>query len=116
MPNKIIVFREFERNAKKLAKKYRSFQQDLRKLVNELRDDALMGTSLGGNLRKVRLLVKSKGVGKSGGARIITYFLLLEHTVYLVAAYDKAELSTIPVDQLKILVDEIESERKNQSE
>ena len=116
MPNKIIVFHEFERNAKKLAKKYRSFQQDLHKLINELRADALIGTSLGGNLRKVRLLVKSKGSGKSGGARIITYILLLEKTVYLVTAYDKADLSTIPIDQLKSLVEEIESERKNQSE
>ena len=36
------------------------------------------GTSLGKGVRKVRMAITSKGKGKSGGARVITYNLYQE--------------------------------------
>ncbi len=36
-------------------------------------DNPTSGTSLGHNLYKIRLAIASKGKGKSGGARVITF-------------------------------------------
>jgi hypothetical protein len=33
------------------------------------------GTALGNNTYKIRLAIKSKGKGRSGGARVITYIV-----------------------------------------
>ena len=38
-----------------------------------LEQDPYQGTSLGKGVRKVRMAIASKGKGKSGGARVITY-------------------------------------------
>lgn len=85
MGNKVILLRSFARSAKKLAKRYRSFTDDLTKLIAELKVNPMLGVSLGGNLRKVRLAIQSKGKGKSGGARVITYVVLVEETIFLLA-------------------------------
>jgi len=108
MANKIIVHSQFERDFKKLSKKYPSFPQDVRELVNELKRDSQLGTSLGRNLRKIRLRIKSKGSGKSGGARVITYVVIVEETVYLLSAYDKSEQVDISASDLKRLAADIE--------
>ncbi len=54
---------------------------------------------------------ESKGKGKSGGFRIITYFVdesKNDQTVYLVTIYDKSEQSTIvKKDLLKIVTTEL---------
>jgi mRNA-degrading endonuclease RelE of RelBE toxin-antitoxin system len=83
MRNKIIVEESFRRPAKRLAKKYKSFPNDLLELIEELEQNALLGTSLGGSLRKIRLAVRSKGKGKSGGVRIISFVILVRKTVHL---------------------------------
>ncbi len=104
MRNKVVILDGFTRSAKKLAKRYRSFGNDLTKLIDELKINPLLGIPLGGNLRKIRLSIKSKGKGKSGGARIITYLILVENTVFLLAVYDKAEIDDIPVSELVSLL------------
>lgn len=43
----------------------------------ELANDPLQGSDLGGGTRKVRMAVASKGRGKSGGARVITFNVIL---------------------------------------
>lgn len=35
--------------------------------------------------------IASKGKGKSSGARVVTYVLVEEKSVYLLSIYDKAE-------------------------
>ena len=69
---KIYTFPSFEREAKRLNKRYKSFKSDLKELMNELSSSPSLGADLGGGLRKVRMAIKSKGTAKSGGARIIT--------------------------------------------
>lgn len=60
--------------------------------------------TLGKGLFKVRLAVKSKGKGKSGGVRVILYHEVIlskqEDMVYLVAIYDKSELSAMEEKQI----------------
>lgn len=62
------------------------------------------------DLYKVRLAVESKGGGKSGGFRVITY--LVNQTnggtdIYLITIYDKSEESSIDKNQLVNLLKEI---------
>ena len=59
---------------------------------------------LGGGLRKIRMAVDSKGKGKAGGARVITYTTLVDEDtgdVWLVEIYDKSEYSTVKTDVIK---------------
>ena len=64
---------EFRKEVKRLAKKYRSIPEDLIELRNRLIENPVEGADLGFGVRKVRMSIKSKGKGKSGGARVITY-------------------------------------------
>ena len=85
----------FDRQAKRLAKKYPSLKDDLSELIKSLVHEPEQGKALGNNFYKVRLAISSKGKGKSGGARVITYLKVTATTVYLTAIYDKSVKSSI---------------------
>ena len=105
----IETFPPFDRAAKRLAKRYKSLKDDLSQLINELRANPQMGTDLGNGFRKIRMAVKSKGKGKSGGARIITFTLILSQedtTIALLYLYDKSERSNITDKELETLMKE----------
>ena len=110
MSNKIIVRQTFQKQAKRLAKRYKSFPNDLQKLVNELKENAALGTSLGRNIYKIRLAISSKNKGKSGGARVISYVYQTAETVYLLSIYDKSETENISDNELKYLIEEVEAD------
>jgi mRNA-degrading endonuclease RelE of RelBE toxin-antitoxin system len=69
----VILTPNFEREAKKLIKKYRSLRRELLDFTAELEGEPRIGVQISENVYKVRLAVRSKGKGKSGGMRIITY-------------------------------------------
>lgn len=105
MSCKLYVFPSFEKEVKRLSKRYKSIKTDLINLQNELAKDPAMGTDLGGGLRKVRMAITSKGVGKSGGARVITVFITnIEDALGLLYIYDKSERSTIKGKELTELL------------
>ena len=85
----------FDRQAKRLAKKYPSLKSDLSLLIDSLAIEPEQGKALGNNFYKVRLAITSKGKGKSGGARVITYLKVTATIVYLSAIYDKSAKSNI---------------------
>ncbi len=91
----------FDRQAKRLAKKYPSLKNDLFELIESLTSEPEQGKALGNNFYKVRLAISSKGRGKSGGARIITYLKVTATTVYLSAIYDKSQKSSISDHELE---------------
>ena len=98
----------FERSAKALAKRHRSLKDDLKNLIVSLENDPEQGDELVPGIRKVRMAIKSKGRGKSGGARVITYTVVVtenEGTVYLMDIYDKADYSTVDVAIVQQMVD-----------
>jgi mRNA-degrading endonuclease RelE of RelBE toxin-antitoxin system len=57
---------EFEKQLKRLSKKYKSLADDLAVLIKQLEGNPTSGTPLGNNCYKVRLAISSKGKGKSG--------------------------------------------------
>ena len=97
---------EFLRQAKRLAKRYRSLGDDIDELQKALIQNPEIGISLGNGKRKIRLGVKSKGGGKSGGLRIITLNVLIETNdtcINLLTIYDKKEIENVSdkyIDQI----------------
>ena len=97
----------FEKEVKRLSKRYYSFKSDLQSLLTELRANPQLGTDLGGGLRKIRMRITAKGKGKSGGARVITFTVIVavdETEVNLLYIYDKAERSNITAKEIDALL------------
>jgi len=90
----------FKKEAKKLIKKYRFLKVELEVLGNELTENPTSGIPLGHDVYKVRLSIASKGKGKSGKARIITFVKVVRETVYLVSIYEKGQLDNLTKDQI----------------
>jgi hypothetical protein len=104
MNYKVISIPFFDRQFKRLAKKFLSLKGDFQELVNSLVENPTQGESIGKGSYKIRLSITSKGKGKSGGARVITYVLIQSEAVYLLSIYDKSEQSSISNDELKSLI------------
>ena len=107
MPDVLIIpSAEFCRQSKRLAKKYRSLKDDLTDLQQDLLKNPFLGKDLGKGKRKIRLGVVSKGGGKRGGMRVITFNVVQTEnsiTIYLITIYDKSEFQNVSdkyVDQI----------------
>lgn len=101
---------EFKRQIKRLKKKYASLQSDFDVLLAELSENPFAGVDLGNGVRKVRMAIKSKGKGKSGGARVITYNIDEKAEVFhidLLTIYDKGEIENISDSYIQSLLTEI---------
>jgi len=109
MSYKVIPADKFKKEAKRLVSKYPSLKKELLDLAKELTDNPTSGTSLGNNSYKLRLAIKSKGKGKSGGARVITYLVTENEEIYLLTIYDKAEFDTIGSSTLQKIIEAIKS-------
>ena len=81
----------FERQSKRLIKKYPSLKSELANLITELKTNPDQGTAIGNSCYKIRISIASKGKGKSGGARVIANVIVVEKTVYLLTIYDRSE-------------------------
>jgi hypothetical protein len=100
MNYKIETLPIFDKQVKRLSKKYPSLKNDLTFLIGTLEVNPETGISLGNNFYKVRLKITSKGQGKSGGARVITYLKVIKNVVYLSFIFDKSEKSNITDKEL----------------
>jgi len=116
MKANVIVTPNFQREAKKLIRKYRSLKSELSDLAEELEENPRTGTLISQDTYKLRLAVKSKGKGKSGGMRVITYVEVevIENEektdVYLLPIYDKSKYENISDKVLEGLISEVQSE------
>ena len=89
MSFKVIPTPTFAKSLKALAKRHKSLKEDVKAFVAELERNPLQGVELTAGIRKIRMAIKSKGAGKSGGARVITYNVLVteeEGEVYLLVS------------------------------
>jgi mRNA-degrading endonuclease RelE of RelBE toxin-antitoxin system len=95
MSYKIEITAYFEKQLKRLAKKFPSLKMEFKNLIGSLKENPEQGTSIGNNCFKIRIAIASKNKGKSGGARIITHVQIIKTKVYLLSIYDKSEQSDI---------------------
>jgi mRNA-degrading endonuclease RelE of RelBE toxin-antitoxin system len=100
----VIPVDRFKKEATRLIKKYPSLKNELVRLNDELTENPNTGMPLGNGAFKIRISIKSKGKGKRGGARVITYVLVENHEVYLLTIFDKSEYDTIDDRILKQII------------
>ena len=101
---------EFKRQFKRLMKKYPSLLEDLKTFKQDLEINPQQGVALGAHLYKVRMAIASKGKGKSAGARVITYRILVKQEcieITLLTIYDKNEIENVSDEYLQSLVEEM---------
>src|SRR5256885_5692368 len=113
----IKITRGFRREARRLLRKFPSLDKDLSQLQEQLIANPESGTPLGNHAFKIRLAIRSKGRGKSGGARVITYleteiigYIEKENAtaVNLITIYDKSEVASISQKELRQLIAKME--------
>jgi mRNA-degrading endonuclease RelE of RelBE toxin-antitoxin system len=104
MSYNIVPTDKFKKEAKRLIKKYPSLKNELDAVNKDLSKDPTTGTSLGNDTYKIRIAIKSKGKGKSGGARVITYIVTENKEIYLLTIYDKAEIDSVDDKALKNMI------------
>ncbi|TZF82306.1 hypothetical protein FW774_16615 [Pedobacter sp. BS3] len=97
----------FDKQLKRLVKKYPSLKGEFVELLNSLRETPVLGSPIGNDCYKIRLAISSKGKGKSGGARIITYVAIKESSVFLLSIYDKSEKENISDKELLKLLEQV---------
>ncbi len=101
---------EFKRMAKPLAKKYKSFESDYYTFIDELEHNPMQGTPIGNGVYKVRMAIASKGKGKSGGARVLTYHVHRvtdeEIHISLLSIYDKGDISNVSDAYIRQIVEQ----------
>ena len=109
----IIATDAFKREAKRLAKKHLSLKSDLTRLEQDLAANPRFGVHIRENVYKIRLAVKNKGRGKSGGMCIITFVAhILQQddsddgtiTVFLLSLYDISDEDSISDRELNDLL------------
>ena len=104
MSYKVFTIPPYDKELKRLAKKYPSLKNEYARLIESLEQNPQQGTPIGNNCYKIRLAIASKGKGKSGGARVITHVQVTKTSVYLLSIYDKSEKENIEDEELKALL------------
>ncbi|XPV68000.1 MAG: type II toxin-antitoxin system RelE/ParE family toxin [Halarcobacter sp.] len=105
---KIISLESFKKDVKKLYKKNKKLPQDLKTLNQLLNENPKVGIELSSKLYKMRLENSSSKSGKSGGFRVIYYYIDEDENIYLLKIYSKTEITNIKEETLiKILEQQI---------
>jgi len=100
MSYSVKVIPKFEKNLKKLSRRYPSLKMEFSHLVQSLKDNPKQGSPLDHNCFKIRISIASKGKGKSGEGRIITNLVVRDKTVYLLSIYDKSDKENLSDKEL----------------
>lgn len=103
----------FNKELKRLAKKYPSIKSDLEKLSLKVLENPTTGVNLGQNFYKVRMAISSKGKGKSAGARVITHIKVTDTKIFLASIYDKSDKENISDKELRLLIEQMSGEINN---
>lgn len=98
----------FNKEFKKLCKKYKSAKSDIITFVENLKTNPIQGIPIGNECYKIRIAISSKGKGKSGGVRLINNVRVINEKIYLLSIYDKSERDSISNKELEDILKSIE--------
>jgi len=104
MSYNVLTIPPFDGQLKRLAKKFPSLKSEYAKLIENLEAEPFKGVALTNSCYKIRVAIKSKGKGKSGGTRVITHVQVIESNIFLLAIYDKSEQKDITDKEIKYLL------------
>ncbi len=115
---RVVATPHFNRTFKRLRKKYRQIESDLRPLIHQLEQGATPGDQIQRvqfTVYKVRLPNSDSKRGKSGGYRVI-YYLKTTNFIFLVDIYPKSERENVSEDELRHLIEAVEAEHSENDE
>jgi hypothetical protein len=95
---------DFDREIKKLSKKFPSLKNDFQNVIDNIEKELALADDLGEGFRKIRINIKSKGKGSSGGGRIITYETIIainNKSVLFALIYNKGDYDNVDLSVLK---------------
>lgn len=95
---------DFDKEIKKLSKKYASLKQDFQNVLDNIETELALADDLGDGFKKIRIKIKSKGKGSSGGGRIITYETIIaidETKVIFTSIYNKGDFDSVNINLIK---------------
>ncbi|OQX57524.1 MAG: hypothetical protein B5M52_07185 [Helicobacteraceae bacterium 4484_230] len=100
MSYSLVALPTFALKLKKLAKKYKKIKYDLQNLKQELSSNPKIGIALQHNCYKIRVVNSSTSTGKSGGFRVVYYFVDENKKVYLMTIYSKTQKENLSDNEL----------------
>ena len=100
MNYKLVALPSFSLKVKKLSKKYKKIKFDLQNLKEELITNPKAGILLQHNCYKIRVANSSIPTGKSGGFRVVYYFVDENDRVYLMSIYSKTQKENLSESEL----------------
>ncbi|MDO9613991.1 MAG: type II toxin-antitoxin system RelE/ParE family toxin [Bacteroidota bacterium] len=104
MSYNVLTIPPFDRQLKRLVKKFPSLKTEYAQLIESLETEPVQGSAMSNSCYKIRVALKSKGKGKSGGTRVIVHVQVIESNVFLLAIYDKSEQEDITDKEIKYLL------------
>jgi mRNA-degrading endonuclease RelE of RelBE toxin-antitoxin system len=112
MSNKrtLVFLEEFLKEVKRLRKKYRHIEADIKDFADQLEAGETLGERLQGTkdyeIYKARVASRDMQRGKSGGFRII-YYLQTDIQIYMLTVYAKTEKEDISALEVLELINEV---------
>ena len=100
----------FVKDVRRLHKKYKKLNQDLKQLNVQLQKNPNAGIALGSNLFKIRLANSSIPTGKSGSFRVVYYYFDGHQQLYLATLFSKKDLENISDEKLLEIINHIEQQ------
>ena len=110
MPLVIDTTSEFDRDVKKLKKRYRRIEEDLRNLLHEMENLNYRGRFVAGfgqAVYKVRLTNRSARRGKSGGFRVI-YQRIDDDEFLFLHIYSKSDKSDVSEGEISRMLSDLD--------
>lgn len=112
MSFKIVTTKKFDKDIKTYQRKFRNIGEDVKEIVDELKEGNLIGDIIkdlkmkddNNNVIKVRVANSDTHVGKSNGYRLIYYAEKSDGTIYLLTIYYKKEKEDISNKEIQELI------------
>ncbi len=105
----VIPTPRFQKESKKIVRKYPGFRSDLSRLIDSLSTQPVQGDHLGEGIYKLRISISGKPSGKSYGARIIYAIISVRNQVHLLSVYDKSDKKDILSSEVKEMIKQVKA-------
>ncbi len=112
LPIKIYESISYKKELKKLNKRYRSIDKDIKPLIQQLEAGETPGDRIAENkypVYKVRIPNSDTRKGKSGGYRVI-YYTITPESILLTTIYSKSDRGTISNKDVEDIIGQYELE------
>jgi len=96
----LVALATFSSKLKKLAKKYKQIKIDMKELQEELQLNPKAGIALQHSCYKIRIANSSTPTGKSGGFRVVYYFVDNNNKIFLMTIYSKTQKDNLSENEL----------------